>query len=279
VEKGDHFRLARAETRPHGANKIIAQADQLLAESLQIMSDLQEKLYAQNRWSLLLIFQAMDAAGKDGTIKHVMSGINPQGCRVTSFKAPSTLEQNHDFLWRSAIALPERGQIGIFNRSYYEETLVVRVHHDLLSQERLDPSLLGKHLWRERFEDINGFERHLTRNGTMVRKFFLHLSAGEQKRRFLSRLEEPGKNWKFSAADLRERGFWDEYQSAYEKTIRATATPDAPWYAVPADDKKFAHLVVAGAVIDALDAMKLTFPKVDAQGLKALEKAREELEK
>ena len=279
VENGAKFHLQRAPTAPDKDRKLDDKSDQLLAESLKIMSDLQEKLYAQGQWSLLLIFQAMDAAGKDGTIKHVMSGINPQGCRVTSFKAPSTLEQNHDFLWRSAVALPERGQIGIFNRSYYEETLVTRVHRDVLHQERLAPSLFGKHLWRERFEDIKGFERHLLRNGTVIRKFFLHLSRAEQKRRFLSRLDEPSKNWKFSAADLKERGFWDDYQSAYEKTIRATATSDAPWYVVPADDKKYAHLVVAGAVIDAMESMKLAFPKVSAPGLKALAAARAELEK
>ena len=279
VEDGAKFHLGRAETTPDKSRKIDGKADELLAESLKVMSSLQEKLYAQGQWSLLLIFQAMDAAGKDGTIKHVMSGINPQGCRVTSFKAPSTLEQNHDFLWRGAVALPERGQIGIFNRSYYEETLVVRVHRDVLHQERLVPSLLGKHLWRERFEDINGFERHLARNGTVIRKFFLHLSRSEQKRRFLARLDEPGKNWKFSAADLKERSFWDDYQSAYEKTIRATASKQAPWYVVPADDKEFAHLVVAGAVIDALESINLAFPKASAATTRDLAQARAELEK
>ena len=265
-------------TQPHDAEKVLEHVDELHVESVRIMSGQQEKLYAQDCWSLLLIFQAMDAAGKDGTIKHVLSGINPQGCRVTSFKAPSTLEQNHDFLWRSAVALPERGQIGIFNRSYYEETLVVRVHRDLLAAERLPAELCGEHFWRDRFEDINAFERHLARNGTVVRKFFLHLSKEEQKKRFLARLDEPGKNWKFSDADLKERGFWDDYQSAYAKTIRATATEKAPWYIVPADDKDFAHLVVAGAVIDALESLKLAFPKMTSEQEKMLKAAKTELQ-
>ncbi len=253
-------------------------AKDLLAEGVKIMSELQEKLYAQNRWSLLLIFQAMDAAGKDGTIKHVMSGINPQGCQVTSFKSPSTLELNHDFLWRSTLALPERGRIGIFNRSYYEETLVVRVHKEFLNAERLPESLITKRLWKERFEDIKAYERYLSRNGVVIRKFFLHVSKSEQKKRFLSRLDEPAKNWKFSAADLRERARWDDYQDAYDEMIRRTASRDAPWYVVPADHKWFTHCVVAAAIIDTLDSLDLQFPKVTAEQRAVLRQARRALE-
>jgi len=252
---------------------------ELLAAGVKLMSDLQEKLYAQERWSLLLIFQAMDAAGKDGTIKHVMSGINPQGCEVTSFKAPSTIDLSHDFLWRSNIALPPRGRIGIFNRSYYEEMLVVRVHKELLHAERLPEPLVTKHIWKERFEDINAYERYLTRNGVIIRKFFLNLSKGEQKKRFLSRLDEPSKNWKFSEADLKERTYWHDYMKAYDEMIRETATPYAPWYVVPADNKWFTHLVVAGAIIDTLDSLQLTLPEVTAQQHKALEAARKILGK
>jgi PPK2 family polyphosphate:nucleotide phosphotransferase len=219
----------------------------------------------------------MDAAGKDGTIKHVMSGVNPQGCQVTSFKTPSSTELNHDFLWRSNVALPERGRIGIFNRSYYEEVLVVRVHKQLLQAERIPDALCGKHLWRERFEDINAYEKHLARNGTVIRKFFLHLSKSEQKKRFLARLDEPAKNWKFSGADLKERAYWDDYQAAYEEMIQATATTHAPWYVVPADHKRYAHLIVAGAVIDALESLQLEFPKVTDDQREALAKAKKQL--
>jgi PPK2 family polyphosphate:nucleotide phosphotransferase len=278
VSHGARFRLKDTDPSDQGKGKIVDHADELLGASLKIMSDLQEKLYAQDRWSLLLIFQAMDAAGKDGTIKHVMSGINPQGCQVTSFKAPSTLELNHDFLWRSSVALPERGRIGIFNRSYYEEVLVVRVHRQILQAERLPREEIGKHFWRDRFEDINAYERYLSRNGTVIRKFFLHLSKGEQKKRFLARLDEPGKNWKFSAADLKERAYWDDYQDAYDEMIRATATPHAPWYVVPADHKKHAHLIVAGAVIEALDSLQLGFPEVTAKQRQVLAQARNLLE-
>jgi PPK2 family polyphosphate:nucleotide phosphotransferase len=274
VPHGAKFRLKKIEPGDEGGGKIVKHADELLAESVKTMSELQEKLYAQEKWSLLLIFQAMDAAGKDGTIKHVMSGVNPQGCQVTSFKTPSTLELNHDFLWRSEVALPERGRIGIFNRSYYEEVLVVRVHRKLLEAERMPGGLIGRHLWRERFEDINAHELHLARNGTLIRKFFLHVSKAEQKRRFLARLDEPAKNWKFSESDLKERTYWDDYQKAYEEMIRATATPHAPWYVVPADHKKFTHLVVAGAIIEALESLKLDFPKVTAAQREVLEKAR-----
>ena len=204
--------------------------------------------------------------------------MNPQGCRVTSFKTPSTLELNHDFLWRANVALPERGQIGIFNRSYYEEVLVVRVHPQLLQAERIPDELRGRHLWRERFEDINAYEKYLARNGTVIRKFFLHLSKAEQKKRFLARLDEPGKNWKFSEADLKERAYWDDYQNAYEEMIQASATPQAPWYVVPADHKRYAHLIVAGAVIDALESLQLEFPKVTDAQRKALGKAKKLLE-
>jgi PPK2 family polyphosphate:nucleotide phosphotransferase len=277
VNQGAKFRLDDYDPDDHGPRKNEGRADELLVESLQIISDLQEKLYAQGHWSLLLIFQAMDAAGKDGTIKHVMSGVNPQGCQVTSFKTPSTLELNHDFLWRSTLALPERGRIGIFNRSYYEEVLVVRVHRQVLQAERIPAGLVGKHLWRDRFEDINAYERYLSRNGTVVRKFFLHLSKAEQKRRFLARLDEPAKNWKFSNADLKERAYWDDYQDAYEQAIQATASKQAPWYVVPANHKKYAHLVVAGAVIEALESLQLDFPKVAPDQRQMLAKAREEL--
>jgi PPK2 family polyphosphate:nucleotide phosphotransferase len=277
VNHGAKFRLRDfdpGETK----SKFEDRADELLAASIRIISDLQEKLYAQDRWSILLVFQAMDAAGKDGTIKHVMSGINPQGCRVTSFKAPSSTELNHDFLWRCNRQLPERGQIGIFNRSYYEETLVVRVHKAMLAAERIPDELRGKHLWRDRFEDINAYEKYLARNGTIIRKFFLHISRAEQKKRFLARLDEPGKNWKFSDADLKERAYWDDYQDAYEEMIQATATPHAPWHIVPANHKRFAHIVVAGAVIDALESLQLEFPKVTREQQEILARARKLLE-
>jgi PPK2 family polyphosphate:nucleotide phosphotransferase len=277
ITDGASFRLKDFDPNDVGKDKILDHAEELHAESLKIMGDLQEKLYAQEQWSLLLIFQAMDAAGKDGTIKHVMSGINPQGCQVTSFKTPSTIELNHDFLWRSNIALPERGKIGIFNRSYYEEVLVVRVHREILEKERIPPEVVGQHLWRDRFVDINAYERYLTRNGTVIRKFFLHLSKSEQKKRFLARLDYPAKNWKFSEADLKERTFWDDYQDAYEKMIQASATKHAPWYVVPANNKDFAHLVVAGAVIEALASLDLSFPKVTSDQRQILDRAREKL--
>jgi PPK2 family polyphosphate:nucleotide phosphotransferase len=277
IDDGAKFRLRDCDPGETKA-KFEEHADEILAASIEIIRGLQEKLYAQNRWSVLLIFQAMDAAGKDGTINHVMSGVNPQGCRVTSFKTPSATELNHDFLWRSNVALPERGQIGIFNRSYYEEVLVVRVHKQILQAERIPDALRGKHLWRDRFEDINAYEKYLCRNGTVIRKFFLHLSKGEQKKRFLSRLDDPAKNWKFSDADLKERGYWDDYQTAYEEMIQATATPHAPWYVVPADHKRYAHLIVAGALIDALESLQLEFPKVTSDQRKALAEAKEQLE-
>ena len=230
---------------------------------VEALAELQDKLYAQDRWAVLLIFQAMDAAGKDGAIKHVMSGVNPQGCQVYSFKAPSAEDLDHDYLWRCMKCLPERGRIGIFNRSYYEETLVVRVHPEFLEKQKLPPELVTKDIWKERFEDIRSFERYLTRNGVVIRKFFLHVSKKEQKKRFLERLENPEKNWKFSANDVKERGFWDDYMEAYEDMIRNTATKEAPWYVVPADNKWFTRVVVAAAVIDALDSLDLQYPKVE----------------
>jgi len=279
VNKGHKFRLKDFDPGDDGGLNSKEEADALLAESVTLMSDLQSKLYAQEKWSLLLIFQAMDAAGKDGTIKHVMSGINPQGCQVTSFKAPSTTDLMHGYLWRANAAMPERGKIGIFNRSYYEEVLVVRVHAEMLKAERIPSSLVTKQVWSERFEDINAHERYLTRNGVVIRKFFLHVSKAEQKKRFLARLDEPAKNWKFSASDLKERGYWHEYMDAYEEMIRATATPDAPWYAVPADHKSFTHLVVAGAIIETLESLGLAFPEVTGEQRAIIEEARQALEK
>jgi len=279
VTKGSKFRLKDFDPGDTGKLKSEEQAKELLAEGVKRMSDMQAKLYAQERWSLLLIFQAMDAAGKDGTIKHVMSGINPQGCEVTSFKAPSSTELKHGYLWRSNAVMPERGKIGIFNRSYYEEVLVVRVHPEMLQSQHLPPSLVTKHIWKERFQDINAYERYMTRNGIVIRKFFLNVSKGEQKRRFLSRLDEPSKNWKFSDSDLKERGHWHEYTDAYEEMIRETATSHAPWYVVPADNKWYTHLVVAGAIIEALDSLGLAFPEVTAEQHKMIEEAREALEK
>ncbi len=253
-------------------------AKALLEEGIARLSGLQEKLYAQNQWGVLLIFQAMDAAGKDGAIKHVMSGVNPQGCQVYSFKGPSAEDLDHDFLWRTTRCLPERGRIGIFNRSYYEEVLVIRVHPELLEKQRLPPELVTKDIWEERFEDINNFEQYLSRNGYVIRKFFLHLSNKEQKRRFLSRLDEPEKNWKFSSADARERQHWGDYMEAYDDMIRHTATPHAPWYVVPADNKWFSRLVVAAVIVDSLHELDLQFPKVDAEKRKDLQAARRMLE-
>ena len=279
VAKGGKFRLKDYDPGDTGKLKSSEEAKELLAEGVKLMSEMQEKLYAHERWSLLLIFQAMDAAGKDGTIKHVMSGINPQGCLVTSFKAPSPTDLSHDYFWRSNVALPERGRIGIFNRSYYEEVLAVRVHKEFLQAERIPAPLVSKHIWQERFEDIKAHERYLTRNGVVIRKFFLHLSKGEQKRRFLSRLDEPSKNWKFSEADMKERNYWDEYQDAYEEMIRETASKHSPWYVVPADNKWFTHLVVAGVIIDALDSLGISFPVVTEEKRKALAEARLILDK
>ena len=274
ITDGGGFRLKHHDPGGRRWVKSDGAAKAMLGKGVERLSDLQEKLYAQDRWGVLLIFQAMDAAGKDGAIKHVMSGINPQGCEVYSFKAPSPQELDHDFMWRTSKVLPERGRIGIFNRSYYEETLIVRVHPEFLERQKLPRELVTKRLWKDRFHDIRAFERYLTRNGYVILKFFLHLSAKEQKKRLLSRLDRPEKNWKFSLGDLAERERWDEYMAAYEETIRNTASKHAPWVVVPADDKKFARVVVAAAVIDALDRLNLEFPKVDARQKADLEAGR-----
>jgi PPK2 family polyphosphate:nucleotide phosphotransferase len=263
VKDGESFRLDDVDPADTGPFKTKEAVQGLLQKGVERLSELQEKLYAQDRWALLLIFQAMDAAGKDSTIEHVMSGVNPQGVDVRSFKAPSSEELDHDYLWRTTRSLPERGRIGIFNRSYYEEVLVVRVHPELLTNQHLPASLITKQVFDERFEDINAFERYLGRNGVVVRKFFLHVSKQEQRRRFLARLERPEKNWKFSRADLAERGHWKSYMRAYEDMIRRTSHKRAPWYVVPADHKWFARLVVAAAIISTLEDLDLHFPKVD----------------
>ena len=279
VEHGKRFRLkdiAPDDTAGLG-KEFKDEAAALLQAGLEEISELQDKLYAQNRWGLLLIFQAMDAAGKDGTIKHVFSGVNPQGCMVHSFKVPSPEELDHDFLWRTSIRLPERGRIGIFNRSYYEEVLVVRVHPELLEHQRLPPDLVGKDLWEKRYKDISAYERYLARNGIVIRKFFLHVSKAEQRRRFLARLEDPQKNWKFSAGDVEERRFWKEYQRAYEDAIRATASRNAPWYVIPADNKWFTRLMVGAAVIEAMKELDLSYPKPDPARRAAVRAARREL--
>ena len=279
VDDGKHFRLKEFDPADTGHWDSVEDAKEQLQKDIKRMEGLQDKLYAQDRRSVLLIFQAMDAAGKDGTIKHVMSGVNPEGCQVHSFKAPSQAELQHDFLWRTTQALPERGHIGIFNRSYYEEVLVVRVHPPVLESQLVPPSLITKDIWKERFEDINCFERHMGRNGTVIRKFFLHLSKKEQKRRFLARLDEPEKHWKFSAADIQERQCWDDYQDAYEDMIRHTASKWAPWYVVPADNKWFTHLVVAAAIVQTLEELDLCYPKVDGEKLKEIAAARRILSK
>ena len=264
------FRLADISPADTWKLKSKEHAQKWLEEGVDRLRELQDKLYAQNQWAVLLIFQAMDAAGKDGTIKHVMSGVNPQGCEVFSFKAPSPEELDHDFLWRTTCHLPERGRIGIFNRSYYEETLVVRVHPELLAREKLPPALVTKDIWRERFEDINALERYLTRNGVIVRKFFLHLSKQEQRLRLLDRLDQPEKNWKFSLDDVREREKWGSYMRAYEDMIRNTATDYAPWYVVPADHKWFTRLVVAEVIVETLQSLGLRYPKVSSAKRKEL---------
>ena len=278
ITKGKDFRLKDVDpgdTRGLRLDK--GEAGELLQRGTEWLAEQQDMLYAQDRWSLLLIFQALDAAGKDSTIKHVMSGINPQGCQVFSFKQPSSEELDHDFMWRYAKCLPERGRIGIFNRSYYEEVLVVRVHHEILKQQKLPPPLVGKGIWEERLADIAHFEDYLTRQGTRVLKFFLNVSLKEQKKRFIQRLDEPEKNWKFSASDVREREFWNDYMKAFEEAIQATATKRAPWFVVPADNKWFTRLVVAAAVVEALENLDLAYPQIDAAKEKELENAREAL--
>jgi PPK2 family polyphosphate:nucleotide phosphotransferase len=252
--------------------------EKIIEANRKRLNDFQERLYAQDRWSLLLIFQGMDAAGKDSAIKSVFDGVNPQGCEVTSFKQPSTHELDHDYLWRSMVALPERGRIGIFNRSYYEECLVVRVHPETLAKQKLPAKLVTRNIWRERFEDISAFERYLARNGTVILKFFLNVSKQEQRERFLDRLDEPAKNWKFSMADISERGLWPKYQAAYQDMVRHTASSAAPWIVVPSDHKWFARVVIGSAIVSALDALDLTFPKVDAAALAEFKQVREALE-
>jgi PPK2 family polyphosphate:nucleotide phosphotransferase len=281
VESGKHFRLKDYDPADtHGLDSEAKdEAKELLADGVQKLSELQDILAAQDRWGLLVIFQAMDAAGKDGTIKHVMSGVNPQGVEVTSFKVPTEEEMNHGYLWRTSQHAPARGRIGIFNRSYYEELLVVRVHPQVLANEKLPKKLVTKDIWEERYEDINNFERYVTRNGIAVVKFFLNVSKKEQKRRFLERLDTPEKNWKFSPSDLKEREFWDDYQRAYEEAIRNTASEYAPWYVVPADCKWFTRLVVSHVLVDELKALKLEYPKLSGETKKALADARRQLEK
>jgi len=279
ITNGKKFRLKDID--PEDIGDLKAQDKSRAKEALQIgvqaLQELQDVLYAQDRWSLLLIFQAMDAAGKDGAIKHVMSGVNPQGCQVSSFKGPSSEDLDHDYLWRCVKHLPERGRIGIFNRSYYEETLVVRIHPEFLAAQKLPKECVTKHIWEERFQDIRALERYLHRNGTVVVKFFLHVSKREQQKRFLERIDNADKNWKFSLNDAKERGFWDDYMDAYEETIQGTATENSPWYVVPADNKWFTRVIVAAAVIDTLDSLDLNYPKVSAAKRKELAEAKKAL--
>ncbi|MFO1318691.1 MAG: polyphosphate kinase 2 family protein [Burkholderiales bacterium] len=281
VDDGRRFRLRDIDPADTGG---LGQADEVrddarawLAQTTTWLSEAQEKLFAQDKWAVLLVFQAMDAAGKDGTIEHVMSGVNPQGCQVTSFKVPTSTELDHDFLWRANLALPERGRIGIFNRSYYEEVLVVRVHPELLGRQKLPPEVLDKRVWKERYEDIGAWERYLTRNGVAIRKFFLHVSKEEQRQRFLDRIDDPAKNWKFSGQDVLERAHWDAYMTAFEDAIRATATSHAPWFVVPADHKWFTRAVVAAAIVDLMEGLGLAYPELDATQREALAGFRRKL--
>lgn len=275
IDKPEKFKLADHDCANTGGLDIEkAEAKAMLAEGVQRLAAMQEKLYAQDRWSVLIVFQAMDAAGKDSAIKHVMSGVNPQGCQVHAFKRPSVEELDHDFLWRIGKALPERGRIGIFNRSHYEDVLVARVHPEVLASQRLPARLMAKDIWDERFKSIRAFERHLARNGTLVLKFFLHVSKEEQRRRFLARLDEPAKRWKFEMNDVTERKSWDRYMHAYEEAIRETSRPEALWYVIPADNKPFARLAIAEVVVEAMEALDLDFPKVQGKALKQLERVR-----
>lgn len=275
ITAGKQFRLKNIDPGDTKGLRSKEKAQEALTQGITRLREDQEKLYAQDRWALLLIFQAMDAAGKDSTIEHVMSGVNPQGCQVFSFKAPSAEELDHDFMWRTTRCLPERGRIGIFNRSYYEEVLVVRVHPEILAKQRLPEQLVTKDIWKERYEDINTFERYLSRNGTVIRKFFLHVSKGEQKQRFLARLKEPEKHWKFALQDVKERDYWDTYMQAYEEMIRSTSSDHAPWYVIPADNKWFMRLAVAEVITDTLESLNLSYPQVDADKKKELETARD----
>jgi PPK2 family polyphosphate:nucleotide phosphotransferase len=277
VDKPDRFRLASVDCADTG-NVDKDAAGAMLADEVKQLSDLQERLYANHRWAVLIVLQGMDAAGKDSVVAHVMSGVNPQGCDVHSFKAPNAEELDHDFLWRTTTRLPARGRIGIFNRSYYEDVLVVRVHPELLERQNIPRTLVGKHIWEERFQDIRAFEHHLARSGTLVLKFFLHVSKEEQRRRFLDRLEQPAKRWKFSMDDVNERKRWDDYMAVYQDMIRATSRPTAPWYVVPADHKWFTRLVVATAVIEALESLDLSYPKIGTAGLKEMRKVRAALQ-
>lgn len=278
VKKGEKFRLSDCDPgNTCGLDIEKDEAKQMLEAGVKRLRGLQERLYAESRWSLLIILQAMDAAGKDSAIEHVMTGINPQGCDVVSFKAPGPQELKHDYLWRAAIRLPERGRVGIFNRSYYEEVLVVRLHPQILAGQGLPPELVTDDIWKERFEDIRAFEQHLERNGTILLKFFLNVSKEEQKRRFIERIEKPEKHWKFSAQDLVERGHWDSYMEAYEDMIRNTATKTAPWHVVPADNKWFTRMVIAATIVDRLEKLDPSFPEVDEKTLKEMKEARKQL--
>jgi PPK2 family polyphosphate:nucleotide phosphotransferase len=275
ITKGDGFRLKNYDPGDTCGLKLDkGEASEFLQEGTQWLAQEQDMLYAQDRWSLLLVFQAMDAAGKDSTIKHVMSGVNPQGCQVFSFKQPSQEDLNHDFMWRYMKCLPERGRIGIFNRSYYEEVLIVRVHEEILKHQKIPPRLLGKRIWDERLADIAHFEDYITRQGVIILKFFLQVSRAEQKKRFKKRLDTPEKNWKFSASDVHERKFWGDYMRAYEEAIRASSAKHAPWFVVPADNKWFTRLVVAAAIVEAVEELDLTYPKVDAKKKQELAKMR-----
>jgi PPK2 family polyphosphate:nucleotide phosphotransferase len=278
IDKPRHFKLADHDPAERfGLSTDIDEVKQILGDGIARIEDLQQRLYAQGQWGVLMVLQGMDAAGKDGVIKHVMSGINPQGCEVHSFKAPSAEELEHDFLWRTGRDVPARGRIGIFNRSHYEEVLVVRVHPELLQRQNLPPSTAGKSIWKHRFKEIRAFEHHLARNGTLVLKFHLRISKDEQRKRFLSRLDEPAKRWKFSMNDVAEREYWDDYMAAYQDMIRETSTDYAPWYVVPADHKHVAWLVVSAAIIEALQGLKLEYPKVTGKALKELKKAERAL--
>ncbi|MEI6749840.1 MAG: polyphosphate kinase 2 family protein [Bacteroidota bacterium] len=279
VGDGKNFQLKNYKTEDKSGVFIEAKslAQETLLTGVQILAAMQDKLYAQDKWSLLLIFQAMDAAGKDGAIKHVMSGINPQGCQVFSFKSPNAEELDHDYLWRCMRNLPERGRIGIFNRSYYEEVLVVRVHEEIIKSQRIPDSLITKDIWKDRMRDIRHFEEYLHRNGTLIVKFFLNVSKKEQKKRFIERIDNPEKNWKFSSADAHERKYWDDYMNAYEDMIRNTSTENSPWYVVPADDKPYARIVISSAIIHSLDSMELEYPKLSNKQIADLQKIKKEL--
>ena len=277
AKPGKRFRLKDHDPADTGQFRDRSEADGLLGQGVEKLASLQDKLYAQDRWGMLLIFQAMDAAGKDSVIKHVLSGVNPQGCDVTAFKAPSAEELDHDFLWRTNRRLPERGRIGVFNRSYYEEVLVVRIHPTILGAQKLPPELISKKIWGERYTDINAMERYLSRNGLVIRKFFLNVSKKEQARRFLARLESPAKNWKFSLADLKERELWDEYMRAYEEMIDATSTEWAPWYVIPADNKWYTHLAVADVINDALEGLHLAYPEISGEQQKEIEMVKRKM--